>query len=605
MIPCRFLFCLSVRFAAAGFLCCSLFLASSIAAESDEVTTPKRYTFTANTPVHFAVSKPLKDIQPKAPALPPGKAPRIIPRQTLPLRPDFVPSTEPWLDPALQPPSRDTKGLPSTSQIFEGISDTGFVPPDTNGDVGPSHYVQMVNASIQVFDKTGTGLAGPVNINSLWSGAGGSCETNNDGDPIVLYDQLADRWLVTQFSNTGGPPFFQCLAVSQTGDPTGSWFLYTFKITTPSGADVFNDYPKFGIWPDGYYMTYNGLIGNTPAGGVAVFERAKMLLGDPNAQQVSANGAPNNTGGPTNPMLPADWDGTTQPLTGTGGLFIQKFDTADPQVDNSDRTQDEIEIWEFTVDWNTTSNSSFNKIATLIPDPFDSNMCDRSFDCIPQPGTFQKLDAISDWPMARLQYRNFGTHESMVFNHTVDVDGTDRAGIRWYEIRRTNNTWSIQQQGTFSPDSTNRWMGSMAMDQSGNIAVGYNVSSSTVNPGIRYTGRLTTDDSGLLQTEMTIFDGLGSQTTSNRFGDYTAMNVDPTDDCTFWYTSQYILADGSWNTKIASFKFSSCSSATPTPTPSPTPIPVPTMHPNGMAILIILMCVLVAVSLKSRKREGS
>jgi hypothetical protein len=437
--------------------------------------------------------------------------------------------------------------MPSPILNFAGVGNVnGVLPPDTNGDVGPNHYVQMINLSFAIWDKSGTLLYGPANNNTLWSGFGGPCETYNHGDPIVLYDQQAGRWLMSQFAVPG--PYYQCIAISQTGDPTGAWYRYAFLVH----ATKMNDYPKFGVWPDGYYMSVNQFDPGWAGAGVFVFDRAKMLAGLAATFQYFDLGAVNlNYGG----LLPSDLDGQAPPA-GAPNYFVSVDDNA------WGYSPDALHIWPFHVDWATPANSTLTGPTQLPTAAFDSNMCNYGRNCIPQPGTTRKLDAISDRLMYRLQYRNFGTHQTLVASHTVDVNGTNRAGIRWHELRNTGSGWSIYQQGTYSPDSHHRWMGSLAMDGAGNMALGYSVSSSFLYPSIRYTGRLAGDPLGTMpQGEATLIAGGGSQTHSaSRWGDYSMMAVDPSDDCTFWYTQEYYATTSSagWLTRVGSFTFPSC-----------------------------------------------
>ena len=459
---------------------------------------------------------------------------------------------------------------PVTIANFDGVTNVnGVLPPDTNGDVGPNHYMQWVNLSFAIYSKTGTLLYGPAAGNTLWSGFGGVCQTRNDGDPIVLYDHLADRWMVSQFAVPGGASgYHQCIAISQTGDPTGAWYRYDFLWSNTN----MNDYPHFGVWPDGYYMAVHEFANAaTWAGqGVAVFERDKMLLGQA-ARMVKFNlySTDPNMGG----MLPTDLDGPA-PAAGTPNYFVEPDDNA------GGFPQDQIQIWAFHVDWANTALSTFTRTTTLATAAFDSNMCNGARTCIPQQGTTAKLDAIADRAMYRAQYRNFGGYETIVMNHTVDATGTDRAGIRWYELRNTGGAgWGINQQSTFSPDATHRWMGSVAMNGSGDMAIGYSASSSTMYPAIRYTGRLASDAlNSMTQGEGTLIAGTGAQThTAARWGDYSMLAVDPTDDCTFWFTSEYVQTTGSapWRTRIGSFKLADCGAPGPTPTPGPTNTPLP------------------------------
>ncbi|HEY5593666.1 MAG TPA: DUF11 domain-containing protein, partial [Nitrospiria bacterium] len=504
-------------------------------------------------PIKNGVSRALRDI----PQLPPvsGPAERVIPKFPLPgtQAPNIPSSKLPAMDPLLQAPFSILK-MPSPIQSFDGLGNVnGAVPPDPNGDVGPNHYVQWVNVSFAIWDKTGTLLYGPAAGNTLWTGFGGDCESSNDGDPIVQYDPLADRWLMSQFALPNFPngPFYQCIAVSQTADPLGAWYLYAFLVSNTK----MNDYPKFGVWPDGYYMSVNqfNADGSWGGAGAFVFERDQMLAGL-SAQMIYFDlfSVDPNLGG----MLPSDLDGPTTPPLGAPNTFVQADDNG------LGYPADQLELWQFHVDWTTPANSTFTGPILLATAAFDSNMCGYLASCIPQPETARKLDAIADRLMYRLAYRNFGTHESLVVNHTVDADGTNHAGIRWYEIRDPGGTPAIYQQGTFAPNADHRWMGSIAMDGAGNIALGYSVSSSTTFPSIRYTGRLDGEPLGSMpQGESVLIAGGGSQTSSSsRWGDYSMMAVDPTDDCTFWYTQEYYstTSNSNWKTRIGSFKFPTC-----------------------------------------------
>jgi len=452
------------------------------------------------------------------------------------------------VDPVLQIMERDN--IPAAKapiQNFDGINNTyGVYPPDTQGDVGPNHYVQVVNLGFQVFSKTGTSLYGPANLSTIWAGIPSPWNGTNNGDPIVLYDQAADRWMIAQFSLPNTTQYAMLIAISQTPDPTGAWHRYVFQF-----GSKMPDYPKFGVWSDGYYMAVNQFISGSSWGGVGAcaFERNKMLTGDPTAQMVYFDlGASSDPGG----MLPSDWDGTTPPVSGEPNYFTYFNDW-------SSATDDYLKIWQFHVDWTTTTNSTFAESASLVTAPFNSTVC-SSGNCVPQPGSSVLLEALSDRLMYRLQYRNFGDHRSMVTNHTVEVDGTGHAGVRWYELRNTGSGWSIYQQGTYAPDASHRWMGSVAMNGVGDIALGYSVSNgTTIYPSIRYTGRAAGDPLGqMTYAEQTIKDGAGYQSGSAaRWGDYSMMSVDPTDDGTFWYTTEYIQSSGSvpWRTRIASFIF--------------------------------------------------
>lgn len=485
-------------------------------------------------------------------------------------------------------PGKGTMPQPLASwEGISGIDDENILgfpifPPDTNGDVGPNHYVQWVNLLLAVWDKSGHLLMGPVPGNAVWQGFGGAADQCNNGDPIALYDRLADRWFISQFAvcdNNYHGPFYQYVAVSATPDPTGPWYRYAFL--WPEGK--FNDYPKFGAWPDGYYMSSTqwgsiiDYIAHWAGEGVAVMDRAKMLAGDESAtlQYFDLYGVDPTFGG----MLPANVTGPTPPPSGTPCTFLAMNHPITESETN------ELDLWEFHVDWANPALTTFGQAGSrtqrLATAPYDSNMCTSRENCIRQPGTTTGLDAISDRVMYRLAYRNLGDHEALVVNHTVDVDGTNHGGVRWYELRGASGAWGIYQQGTFAPDADSRWMGSVAMDGSGDIALGYNVSSTTTYPSIRYAGRLAADPAGeLSQGETELIAGGGSIKSATRWGDYSALSVDPTDDCTFWLTCEYVPADtdyGEWHTRIASFRFPSCGiavSAQASPTSGSAPLAV-------------------------------
>jgi hypothetical protein len=522
------------------------------------------------------------------PVLPPSAPPNALQRRLLRVPSSHLSKGPLTVDPVLQT-VRGLSFTPATSGNFEGIasaeqsSSVGWViPPDTNGAIGPTHYVQIVNITFAIYRRDGTRIYGPAGINTLWQGFGATCGVSNDGDPTVLYDHLADRWVVSQLAIPNFPngPFYQCIAVSASGDPLGAWHRYEYVISNTK----LNDYPKFGLWPDGYYLSANqfdncvdqlppfGFITCDWAGPRAVvFERAKMLDGQL-ARMVAFEKSPANLGG----LLPSSLDGPPPPV-GTPNYFTQVDDGAwfTPAV------ADRLQIWPFHVDWGADPPAaSFGPSQATDPDvssivlptaPFDSNMCGYQPNCIPQPGTdifgfpSPAVDALSDRLMHRLQYRVFPTHESIVATHTVNA-GNQRAGLRWYELRKdTAGEWGVYQQGTYAPnDGNHRWMGSIAMDQTGNIALGYSLSSLTTWPSIRYVVRAGGDPLGELGQEATIVQGSGAQLdSSGRWGDYSAMSVDPTDDCTFWYTQEYYhdleyFYGRNWQTRIASFRLPSC-----------------------------------------------
>src|SRR5260221_5595100 len=430
----------------------------------------------------------------------------VEPMKLIPLPPGLI---EPQEDPVIQvgtvaPPT------PPVTLSFEGLGNGqyGFsvtgAPPDTEGTVGATQYVQWVNTSFAVFNKsTGALIAGPTAGNTMWSGFGGGCQSNNDGDPIVIYDKLAQRWIFSQFS-VSTTPYLQCIAVSTTSDATGTFNRYSFQYTN------FDDYPKMGVWSDAYYETFNMFAGGTTFVGAdaCAYNRNAMLAGT-TATQVCFQQS-TAVGG----LLPADLDGTTAPPAGSPNYLLY-FGT------------NNLNLFKFHVDFTTPSNSTFTG-PTVIPVAAFSPLCGGGT-CVPQSGTTQQLDSLADRLMYRLAYRNFGSHERLVVNHSVTAGSS--GGVRWYEIQNPNGTPIVAQQGTFAPDSSFRWMGSIAMDQAGDMAMGYSVSSSTVNPSVRFTGRTPSDPANTMEAETNVIDGTGSQTgTLTRWGDYSALTVDPVDD---------------------------------------------------------------------------
>jgi hypothetical protein len=448
---------------------------------------------------------------------------------------------------------------PAPSNSFDGVGN-GFsgpqgtfsvnaVPPDTNGAVGPQDYVQTVNTDFAIFNKDikrgtiGSVRYGPAQINTLWKGFGGLCEADNDGDPIVMYDSIADRWIISQFALTNADPnFYQCVAVSTRHDPTGTYNRYAFPYTQ------FPDYPKFGLWPDAYYVTFNMFDsnGNFSGAQVCAYDRIKMLYGFDATQQCFT------TSGDIGSLLPATLDGSKLPPIGSPNYLLAL------------NTTTSLGLWKFHVNWAYPTYSTFTG-PTDIPVPSYTEACGGDT-CIPQSGTSNRLDSLADRLMYRLAYRNFGNYESLVVDHAVaSVTPSGRSvGMRWYEIRYPGRrTPTLYQSGTYAPDTQYRWMGSIAQDKHGDMAMGFSISGSSMHPGISYTGRLVSDEKGLMaQGETSLIAGAGSQTGPlSRWGDYSTMTVDPNDDCTFWYTSEYIPSDGTfnWKTRIGSFKFPSCS----------------------------------------------
>jgi len=483
------------------------------------------------------------DVSPALRELP--DRPGLERKRDRPLRTLFVPPGQEQPDPVVQLQSGPLVGT-TAGLGFAGVGngDWGFAPnaapPDTNLAVGLTQVVQWVNESFAVFSKTGALIKGPTTGDTLWTGFGGGCETNNDGDPIVQYDRANDRWIMTQFS-VSTTPYLQCVAVSTTGDATGTYNRYAFAY-----ANQFPDYPKMGVWPDGYYITYNIFNnGQTFAGSkLCAFDGAAMRAGTAATQQCFQLSS--SFGG----VLPADLDGSTAPRAGAPMPFINYGSNS-------------LNLWRMHVDFANSANTKLTGPTTVAVAAF-TPACGGGT-CIPQPSTRQQLDSLADRLMYRFAYRNFGTYESAVVNHSVKASGNKRSevdGVRWYELRSlTSGTPTIFQQGTFAPDGTSRWMGSIAMDKVGDMALGYSASSGSIFPSIRYTGRLPTDAAGTMQAENFLKAGGGSQLSNlSRWGDYSAMRIDPSDDCTFWYTTEYLKSSGTfnWSTWIASFKFPGC-----------------------------------------------
>lgn len=503
-------------------------------------------TLVIHNDVHHDVSAPLRDMVTAASPMPPEQPEQAEPVRTIPLPSGFKPADEP--DPALQRTTAAPIAALSPTLInnFDGIGQGVFgfnvavAPPDTNGAVGATQYVQWVNLNFAVFDKTtGSILPNfPVAGNTLWSGFGGPCESNNDGDIIVIYDQLNSRWIFGQFAVRGlSPNSYQCIALSTSSDATGSYNRYAFEF-----QNEFDDYPKMAVWPDAYYATFNMFATGFAGADACAFDGNAMRNGQV-ATAVCFQQPPSVFS-----LLPSNLDGKTPPPVGSPN-FMMTMDV------NS------LDLYKFHVDFTTPANSTFSSATNIPVAAFTPALCNNntSFTCVPQSGTTQLLDTLADRLMYRLAYRNLGNHESLLVSHSVAANSS--SGIRWYEIQNPNGTPVVAQQSTYAPDSNFRWMGSMGMDLSGNIAVGYSVSSGTMFPSIAVTGQANFDPRNTLQTETSVISGTGSQTGGlSRWGDYSAMQIDPTDDCTFWYTTEYLKNTGSfnWNTRIANFKFSAC-----------------------------------------------
>ncbi len=511
---------------------------------------------TVQYPIKMDVSIPLSSMRPAQndEAVPGEEEERSIPNK-IRRYPDADPN---WIDPVMQkeynmPSSKAPLDNPivNFSGITNGSNPARYTPPDPAGDVGPNHYVQVVNVSLQIFNKTGTSLYGPVTTSTIWSGFTGAWTGHNDGDAIVMYDENADRWVISQFAvncgTFGSYTAYELVAVSTTADPTGSYYRYAFQF------DYMPDFPKLGVWNDGYYMAINrfntNVSPNVYIGSAAcVMERSKMIAGDPTARLTyfkteTLGGSGSGIGSNCWSMLPSDCDGT-MPASGTPNYFAY----INPSVSNT-----QLRIWALQADWTIPANSTF-VFQTALP-----IAAYAALGSVPQSGSASLLDALSDRLMFRNQYRNFGTYESFLTCHSVTTAGI--GGIRWYEYRRTTGVFSIYQQGTYAPaDAKHRWMGSIAMNAAGDIGLIYTASNGSSFPSIYYTGRKAVDAAGIMtMPEGTIQAGTASLSGTNgyRWGDYSALNIDPSDNLTFWGTHEYVGTYGGnypWATKIASFK---------------------------------------------------
>ena len=488
-------------------------------------------------------------------------------REVAPLLPEFsLPSEHeiqnfenprnPWAnnpvveDKVLQRPENSpTAQTPSFNLEFEGlgVGQAFFCncePPDNDGAAGTTQYVQYINLNYAVYNKTGTMILGPLAGNSFWSGFGGSCQSDNSGDPIVRFDAAAQRWVVSQFAINSFGNDFECVAVSQTADATGAYNRYAFAF-----AD-FPDYPKMAVWPDAYYFTFDNfnLAGSAYIGAnVCAADRTKMLAGSAATIQCFQRSSSDFA------MQPSDLDGPTPPAAGTPN-FVAELDP-----DGSAN----ISLYKFHVDFTTPTNSTFTG-PTLIPVAAFTNLCptQNRGRCVQQPGSGSDLlESLSGRIMYRMVYRNFGDHTTLLAAHSIQE--SSGGGIRWYEIHNPETTPTIFQSGTYAPTTQFRWMPAIAMDSNQDIAIGFSRSSSASGdfPALVYAGRVPSDAAGTLETEVTLLQGSGSQTGGgSRWGDYSSLTVDPTDDCTFWFTEEYQAVNGGfdWHTAIGSFIFPGC-----------------------------------------------
>jgi hypothetical protein len=472
--------------------------------------------------------------------------PQIGPRDKKPARemgtpPNMGPNGN-GVDSVLQGNIAQAAPAPGPSSNFKGLDlqnwGAGW-PPDTHGDVGPDHYIQVVNTSIGVFDKASGSRLAAFTFDAFFqaNGSTDACATLNYGDPVALYDQVSGRWIITDFAFAGSgstPPYYECIAVSKSADPvSGGWWLYTVVADTQS----LNDYPKLGIWNDGIYMSANMFKRGRSYAGAKVWalNRADLISG------AALRSVAFQLGNSYFSLLPANAK-VDPPPAGTPEYFMSDYGSNTSML-----------LWNFHVDWGNPSASTFTG-----PTSFSVASFTRPSSRIPQKNSSETLDALGDRLMTWLQYSNIGGTESLWVSRTVVAGGS--YGIRWMEVRGMSGTPSVFQQGTYAPDSNYRWMPSLAVNANGSMAVGYSVSSSGMYPAIRYAGRLASDSPGTLsQTETSLIEGTGSQSGGyNRWGDYSSMSVDP-DGCTFWFTTEYYETTGSnWQTRIGSFQLPDC-----------------------------------------------
>jgi len=487
------------------------------------------------------VSPPLRDMARHAPPMKRERGEMLEPKSSF-----VLPTTSAGEDAAVQEvylPSVSTHTVLS----FDGMTSKqagSVAPPDTNGAVGSTQFVEIVNFAYAVFDKTsGKLLLKPTSIDTIWQGFGGLCQNVNGGDPVVLWDKVAQRWLVTQLSyNQGFSKDFVCIAVSTSADATGSYNRYAFNF-----HGQLPDYPKYGIWPDAYYFS-----ANTSGGQPCAFDRTSIIAGKKAAMICIA---PNFN---YTSFLPSDMDGATLPPAGAPNHYVDIPNSANGQLAEFD----------FHVDFANPKKSTFTG-PNLISVPAYLFTCGGTGSCIPQPPPGETLEGLSDRLMFRLAYRNFGDHESLVVSQVVQPGkhSTAVAAMRWYELRSTptGGKFSVYQAGTFQNPTTSLWMGSIAMDRQGDIALGMSASSTILKPSVWYTGRVPTDPLGKMEAPTVAVKGTAIQTgDGQRWGDYSSMSVDPVDDCTFWYSQEYYnkkhggASSSNWSTRITAFRFNGC-----------------------------------------------
>ena len=468
------------------------------------------------------------------------------------------------LQPAVNPVKKSQKALvkrqkssrTTITDLQLGVNITGFEfngvnPPDPTGEVGKQYYIHSINSSggssVTVFNKsTGAKVGDAFDMKSL--GATGDC-ANGMGDPIVVYDEYAERWLLSEFSQEG--PNKLCVYISKTDDPvSGGWYFYEFA------APSFPDYPKYAVWGGNYYVS-----ANESGGAVYAMQREKMLAGEPAAMVRKT--VPSLAGFGFQSISPIDADGINPPADGTPGLFIRHRDDELHNSGSNNGDKDYLEIWTFTPDFANADNSTLQGPFNIEISEFDSNFtCPDNFGCLtqkPEDGqSLSTLDPLKEVVNYKPQYRNFNSHQSITGSFVTKLDN-NAAGLRWFELRKTSGDWALHQEGILpTTDGKSRYMSGAAQDGDGNMALAYMITGADQFPSIRVSGRRMADALGTMSaTEVTIHEADGAIATE-RDGDYSHMSVDPTDNCTFWYTAEHGGSGAQWKTRVASFKFPGC-----------------------------------------------
>jgi hypothetical protein len=488
---------------------------------------------------------------------------------------------------------RPAPKMPGPLFTFEGLGDTcGCQPSDSEGDVGPNHYIEAINESFQIYDKSGNTLAGPTGYDTFFASLTGTpCGSGqNDGDPYALYDKEADRWLISDFAfpSFPGSSFWQCIAVSQTNDPvSGGWFFYALQVD-PANPTWLGDYPKFAKWNSGgspaqnaYFLTMNLFASFTEFDGVRAYalDRASMLSGGP------ANAIGFTVGlagvGDSYSFVAANHRTGDPPPTGRDEMVL----AVDATIPGATLTQ--VHARFFHVDFANPANSTFGvgtdhtPNAEITVNPFVQAWTAQTYDLVPQQGTSTLLDTVGDKIMTPVVYQDLGGTESLWANQTTMLNYPNGPTVvTWYQFDVTGGNFPAtpvqQQDWSNGNDGLWRWMPSIAVDESGNTVIGYSTSNTTIVPSIRYAGRLTSDPpSNLGQGEGIMFAGVGPQTSGPRWGDYTRTEVDPSNGMDFWHINQY-AQNGDWHTRIGKFNFVGGASPTPTATATPSATATPT-----------------------------